>query len=293
MRVAIIGPLCRDTIVIDGRSHDQLGGVTYYAGMALAALGADVTLIASFGNEPSNFTEPLRGLQVVQVPSPGTLHFTNEYTSTHPDERRQSANVPPNIIVPEMVRNHNLASFDAIILGPLFHDNLPLATLQQIAQAHKPVFLAAQGLIRYLEDAHIVWQHPENVRDALPHVSSVILDTKELEFITGTSDVRKSISMLHEYGATEIIMTSGSKGSTIFRADHSTSIPAYPPERMVDPTGAGDSYLAGYVYAKLRHDDTEQAGRFAAMTATMTIEKSGPCTATADEVSKRLPTVIL
>ena len=47
----------------------------------------------------------------------------------------------------------------------------------------------------------------------------------------------------------EIIVTNGSKGSTIFINNEVYNIPAYPTNNLIDPTGAGDTYLAGYMTA--------------------------------------------
>ena len=60
MRVAVLGPLCKDENIVRGQSRFGIGGVTHYAGQALQSLGADVELFATFGDEPAatsaNFT---------------------------------------------------------------------------------------------------------------------------------------------------------------------------------------------------------------------------------------------
>lgn len=288
MRVAILGPLCRDTVIIDGQAHGQLGGVTYYAGMALASLGAEVTLIASFGDESDTFLAPLKNLYIARVPATETIHFTNVYNSKNPDHRQQSARIPQNIIDIENLKPVDLTLFDAIILGPLFHNNFTTEALAYIAQTNIPTYLAGQGLIRYLENDSIVWQHPEKFLQILPFVTNILLDEAELAFITGQNDPHRGIEILQQHGAKQIIVTAGSRGSRIFNNDQSCQIPAFPPDRIVDPTGAGDSYLAGFVYAQLFGKDIKSSGMFAAMTATMAISTTGPCTATASEIDRAL-----
>jgi sugar/nucleoside kinase (ribokinase family) len=52
------------------------------------------------------------------------------------------------------------------------------------------------------------------------------------------------------------------------------TIPAYH-GTVMDPTGGGDTFFAGYLLAYLRTGDAEYAGRFGAATALCVIEKSG------------------
>ena len=59
MKVAVIGPICKDEVVIKGKTYSQLGGVTYYTGHALASLGVDTTIIGSFGHEKQDWLKNL------------------------------------------------------------------------------------------------------------------------------------------------------------------------------------------------------------------------------------------
>jgi len=85
-----------------------------------------------------------------------------------------------------------------------------------------------------------------------------------------------------------VCITNGSQGSRVFFEGREYSIPAFPPQQLVDPTGAGDCYLAGFLYAQSLFDSPEEQGRFAAMVATMALERKGPFDRTAQEVIQRL-----
>jgi sugar/nucleoside kinase (ribokinase family) len=52
----------------------------------------------------------------------------------------------------------------------------------------------------------------------------------------------------------------------------------------VDATGCGDTYMAGYLYQRVRGAAIREAGEFAAAMATLKIEASGPFTGTRAEV---------
>jgi adenosine kinase len=49
------------------------------------------------------------------------------------------------------------------------------------------------------------------------------------------------------------VITRGGEGSSIYRQGEVINIPAVPLKEIVDPTGAGDAYLAGLVFGLARH----------------------------------------
>jgi adenosine kinase len=74
------------------------------------------------------------------------------------------------------------------------------------------------------------------------------------------------------------VVTRGEKGSTIYdneNGDEGLEIPAAPIEEVVDPTGAGDAYIAGLVFGLARDFPLEVVGRVAALTAVYAIEHQG------------------
>jgi len=55
-----------------------------------------------------------------------------------------------------------------------------------------------------------------------------------------------------------------------------------------DATGAGDNYLAGYLLKRTETDNIQEAGEFAAMTATLKLEREGAFNKSRTEVEQRL-----
>ncbi|WP_431216497.1 carbohydrate kinase family protein [Puia sp. P3] len=74
-------------------------------------------------------------------------------------------------------------------------------------------------------------------------------------------------------------------GSVIYTDHTFYTIPAYvPTTSVVDATGCGDTYMAGYLYQRVKGAGIQDSGEFAAAMATLKIEGSGPFTGTRDEV---------
>jgi sugar/nucleoside kinase (ribokinase family) len=282
MRVAVLGPLCRDENIVRGQSRFGIGGVTYYAGQALSSLGADVELFATFGDEPAGWLGEFHPGVLHHIPAPGTITFINEYKD-NVDEREQRAIVPRNTIG---VDDIGRLDCDAVILGPLFNDNFQPDVVCNIRQ---PVALAAQGLMRYLEGGTtVVWRHPEWIFEFLPRVTYLFVNEEEARFITGEESSRDQHAVLKDHGASTVVITRGSKGSVIYNGSDEHLIPAFPPSRLADPTGCGDTYLAAFIFATGFPWDLDRIGRFAAMAATMKLECPGPLRAASSQVLQRL-----
>ena len=71
------------------------------------------------------------------------------------------------------------------------------------------------------------------------------------------------------------VLTRSAKGSVIFADGISTVIPAEPIAKVIDTTGAGDLYAAGFLYGYSRGLGTEKAGRLASLAAAEIISHIG------------------
>ncbi|XRP97601.1 carbohydrate kinase family protein [Methanocaldococcus sp. 16A] len=87
-----------------------------------------------------------------------------------------------------------------------------------------------------------------------------------------------------------LIVTKGSKGSVIYTKDKKIEIPCIKAEVVADPTGAGDSYRAGFLSAYVKGYDLEKCGLIGAATASYVVEAKGCQTnlPTWDKVVERL-----
>ena len=293
MKVGIVGPLCKDINIIGEEQTEQTGGVTYYTGQAIVSLGVETVVFGSFNLEDPPYAGEF-DFDLVPIEARGTIVFKNTYPDPHnSDKRIQEANTPNNRITLDNIPLGRLSGLDYLVFGPLYNDNISASTIQafsrQVGNSGTRQVLAPQGLIRYLKGEKIVWRNPENVRDSLPYVDYVLFDDRELEFVSGRDKIIDGVHCLQgEYGAKNVIVTQGRQGSRLFLRDKTYRIRAFPPRELVDTTGAGDSYMAGFLKAQELFEGPPEQGEFAAMTATMAIERRGPFNGTVKEVLKRL-----
>ena len=72
-----------------------------------------------------------------------------------------------------------------------------------------------------------------------------------------------------------LVITLGAKGSMIYQRDTAWKIAAAPPTRVVDPTGAGDAYRAGFIHGYIRGVPLETCGHIASLVARLPLAHYG------------------
>jgi len=113
--------------------------------------------------------------------------------------------------------------------------------------------------------------------DALEGIISktkvVFLNRDEIEMLTG-SDYREGAGELNKIGAEIVVVTLGGDGCYIRTPDVEVSIPSFA-ARVVDTTGAGDAFCAGFLYGLLADEPLGVCGRLGNWVAMKCIEAVG------------------
>jgi adenosine kinase len=73
-----------------------------------------------------------------------------------------------------------------------------------------------------------------------------------------------------------LVVTQGEKGAAIYCDNEEINIPVVVPERIVDPTGVGDAFRAGFLTGYAHDLDLETCGRMGSLSATYCLEQRGP-----------------
>lgn len=141
-----------------------------------------------------------------------------------------------------------------------------------------------QGYLREVRDEKV---YPVDWQDKLKVLKNTYylkVNETEMETITGKKDPREAALLLHSWGVTEVIITLGSEGSLIYVDQTFYEVPAYKPHEVVDATGCGDTYSAGYLYRRLQGASPLEAGKFAAAMCTIKLEHNGPFNRTQKDI---------
>jgi sugar/nucleoside kinase (ribokinase family) len=83
--------------------------------------------------------------------------------------------------------------------------------------------------------------------EIIGRVDCLLLNDEELRQLTGKPTVYTAAQEILGWGPSIIVAKQGAHGATLVTADSYFSLPAYPLELVVDPTGAGDTFAGGFV----------------------------------------------
>jgi ribokinase len=101
-------------------------------------------------------------------------------------------------------------------------------------------------------------QIPEKILQIVPSVDILLLSADEATLLTGARDPRRAFAALARAGAREVVLKLGKSGCLISSKGGLEHVPSFD-VKMVDSTGAGDAFVAGFLQARLRGWALEEA----------------------------------
>jgi sugar/nucleoside kinase (ribokinase family) len=184
-------------------------------------------------------------------------------------------------------------SADSRRSGVLFLANiqpeLQLRVLEQCANAR---FVALDSMDLWIEIAR------DALVEVIGRVDCVILNDTELRQLTAESNLIAAARAILEWGPSIVVAKRGEYGAALVTAEDFFALPAYPLERVVDPTGAGDTFAGGFVGhvachlgGPLTHDVLRRAMAYGTALASFNVEEFGTERVerlTGDEVDARV-----
>lgn len=283
--ICCIGHITKDKIVTPHRTVYMAGGTSFYFSYAINQLPKDVTFSLVTAMDPTE-KEPVEkmlkaGIDVSMNASRNTVFFENIYGENQ-NERKQRVLAKADPFTIQQLEHVDAKVFH---LGSLLADDFPTEVVEYLSSKGR-VSIDVQGYLREVRDEKVYpidWKEKLKV---LKHTYYLKVNETEMETITGLKDAHEAAKLIHAWGVTEVIITLGSEGSLVYVDDKFYEIPAYPPHEVVDATGCGDTYSAGYLYKRLQGATPTEAGKFAAAMCTIKLEHNGPFNRSIDDVEK-------
>ena len=279
--ICCIGHITLDKVVTPKGEKHMAGGTSIYFSNALRNMDVSYCLVTSLAESEMRFVEDMRanGIAVNALPGALTVYFENIY-SHNLDHRTQRVLQIADAFTVDQLKDTDAAIFH---LGPLLANDMPLELIKALAKKSK-VSLDVQGYLREVKNKNVCAIDWADKKDALQYIEILKASETEMEVLTGCKDVCKGAKILSNWGVKEVVITLGSQGSVIYAKDIFYSIPAYIPQTETDATGCGDTYMAGYLYQRIKGASLKDAGEFGAGMASLKIQSSGPFTGTKNDV---------
>ncbi len=239
MSVLIVGSTALDSIKTPKAENPRLlGGSASHAAVA-ASFFSPVQLVGVVGEDfPKAYVQlykrhkiDLTGLQML----PGkTFHWSGEYEANMNNRRTLLTELGVfETFNPTLPKAHLTAPF--VLLANI----APSLQIHVLNQMKKPKFVAADTMDLWLNIAL-----PDLLK-LLKRLDLFVLNDSEAHQLTKADNVFTALRKIHALGPRYVIIKQGSHGS-ILSGPHGYFIcPAYPLQSVVDPTGAGDSFVGG------------------------------------------------
>jgi sugar/nucleoside kinase (ribokinase family) len=267
-----------------------LSGCSTNACLALQRLGHETALVGRIGDDyRDRFVNDARryGVAVHVKPCEQTGGFQLVYN----DRGERTLDVL-GVAAPIEHGVEYCADAQAIIIGPIMQETT-VALVERIHQASDaPLILDPQGLLRQMNnDGRIEHILPASFEHLVPLFHVIKANELEAQIITGINpreNGRAAARRLKELGCTIAIVTLAEAGSIIDDGRQQYVIPPFVTDAR-DPTGAGDTYMAGFLHAYMQNPrDLYASGCYGSATASIWIEHTGPdAPVTLPEVERR------
>ncbi|MGD9496059.1 MAG: carbohydrate kinase family protein [Armatimonadota bacterium] len=254
-----------------------VGGCAANAGLALAKLGIETGIMGKVGDD--GFGEFVREeIAAHGIDTSGIRTTTERGTSAtmimvdSAGERTfmhcigANATMRPEDIDMEQVREAEIFLFAGALVMPGFDGDPAAGVMKAAKQA---------GTTTCLD---VVWDDTgrwmELLEPVLPHTDIFLPSLAEAVEITGESEPEAVAEVLMDHGVRIVGLKMGERGCYVRAADREVWADAYPVE-VVDGTGSGDAFVAGFLTGVLHGWDLQDVARFANAVGALCVTAAG------------------
>jgi len=275
MSLLVMGTVAMDDIATSsGMKKDLLGGSAAHLAMS-ASLFTNVHLVGIVGLDfPRRHMNLLRSRRVdvssVQIADGKTFHWSGEYDAsnwnsaiTRSTELGVLAGYEPRVTEAQTRMKYLF----------LANDN-PEAQMALLKQMKKPEFVGLDSMNLWIDIRR------EALKRLIKCVDLFVANDGEARMLTGEGNLIRAARALRKMGPRYIVVKKGEHGVLFYCDGFMFSFPAFPVEKVVDPTGAGDTFaggLMGYLVqnGKFTRDWFKRACLYATICSSFNVEGFG------------------
>jgi sugar/nucleoside kinase (ribokinase family) len=158
--------------------------------------------------------------------------------------------------------------------GYLWDPEEPRAAMRRAIEAARA---AGRKVAFTLSEVFVIDRHGDDFRALIADglIDILFANHHELAALTGKDDFHEGIAMLRDKVPT-LVVTRSADGAVAVSGGEQAEVAAEPIERVVDTTGAGDQFAAGFLYGHVRGEPLERCLRRGAICAAEVISHYGP-----------------
>lgn len=240
--ILVVGSLAYDTISTpEGRVDRALGGSANYFSLA-ASLFAPVRVVGVVGEDYEQKNIELlekRGVDVsgMERAAGKTFHWEGEYGKNN--DMNEAVTLATHLNV--------LADFDPKIPANYINSNYvflanidPDLQMKVLDQVKHPRFVGMDTMNYWISSKL------PSVKKILERVDALLINEGEAEMLTETTNAVAAAAEIAKMGPKAVVIKRGEYGFLLYSENQYFTLPAFPIAKVVDPTGAGDTFAGGF-----------------------------------------------
>jgi sugar/nucleoside kinase (ribokinase family) len=236
-----VGSVAYDTVETPfGRAERVLGGSASFFSVA-ASFFVPVNLVAVVGSDfEQRHVDALAGHNIdmdgLQRAEGRTFFWEGKYSFDL--NARETVRTDLNVFesfrprIPDKYRHSS-----HVFLGNID----PVLQQEVLDQVDKPRIVALDTMNYWIAD------HLEALKKALKRVDVLLINDAEARQLSGEWNIVKAARAIRALGPRTLVLKKGEHGVLMFGDEGSFAAPAYPLEKVFDPTGAGDTFAGGFL----------------------------------------------
>ena len=241
MSILVLGTVALDTVKTPlGKGKYMLGGSAAHFSMA-ARLFTQVNLVAIVGEDfPKKYIDFLRQKGVILtslIKSKGeTFKWSGEYRGdlntalTLSTELGVLLTFKPRVSKEQRgIKNIFLANIDPDLQSHL------------LSHMRSPQLVASDSMNYWINNKR------KSLLRLLKQVDIYVANDQEARSLSGEVNLIKAAKSLRSRGPKMILIKKGEHGVLFYSDKFIFSLPAYPTDKVIDPTGAGDTFAGGFM----------------------------------------------
>ncbi len=271
MRILVVGSVALDTVKTPaGKKKEVLGGSATYSSTS-ASFFSPVGIVAVVGRDfPKRYILALKEKKIdldgLIITEGKTFRWAGEYDSSFCDPRTvlTELNVFANFkpVVPPSYRRSPfvfLANID------------PHLQQDVLRQMYRPRLVLADTMNYWIRKTK------RSLIQMLKNVDIFLLNESEAKELAQTTNILKAAKKILRMGPEVVIIKRGEYGAVLMKGNRLFCLPAFLLEKVVDPTGAGDTFAGGVIgylsqMKRLNYDELRKAVVYGTVMASFAVE---------------------
>ena len=274
MSIIVLGTVALDTVKTPfGRRKHMLGGSAAHFAMS-CRLFTKVNLVAAIGEDfPSKYIDFLHKKGVILTSlireSGRTFKWEGEYKGNlnsaltlNTELGVLSAFRPSVSEAQRKIRYIFLANVD------------PDIQMHLLESMHSPVLVGLDSMNYWINNKR------SSLMSLLKQVTIYVANDQEARLLSCENNLIKAAKFLYRHGPKMVLIKKGEHGALFFSKEFIFSMPAFPTDKVTDPTGAGDTFAGGFMgylskVKKLNEENIKRALAYGTIAASFNIEDFG------------------